>query len=87
MSHLQDLARAGEFCIHEAILTALAQQPGKGLSVREIAIALGLSGKGCEKMIESHLKHRLKNAGKVHAIRGSSSEWILTETERTRRRG
>ena len=87
MSHLQDLARAGEFCIHEAILTALAQQPEKGLSVREIAIALGLSGKGCEKMIESHLKHRLKNVGKVRLTRKPHPEWVLTAAERARRRG
>ena len=86
MSHLQDLARAGEFCIHEAILTALAQRPEKGLSVRKIAVALDLSEKGCEKMLESHLKHRLKNAGKVHATRGPNPEWMLTEAERAHRR-
>ena len=33
MSNLQDMARAGEFCLQEAILTALEQQPERGLSV------------------------------------------------------
>ena len=87
MSHLQDLARAGEFCIHEAILTALAQQPAGGLSVREIAVALEVSGTGCEKMIESHLQHRLKNTGKVRLTRKPHPEWVLTAAERARRRG
>ena len=87
MSDMQDMARAGELCIQEAILTALAQQPEGGLSVLRLTIALGLSGEGCQRMIESHLKHRLKQAGKVRATRGPNPAWILTEAERTRRRG
>ena len=87
MSNLQDMARAGEFCIQEAILTALAQQPEDGLSMVRLTIALGLSGTGCEKMLECHLKHRLKHAGKVRATRGPNPAWILTKAERARRRG
>ncbi len=87
MNNLHDIATAGEFCLQEAILAALEQDPEKGLSVRKIAEELKLSGTGCENMIESHLKHRLKNAGKVRATRGPNPAWILTEAERARRRG
>ena len=87
MSNLHDIATAGELCLHEAILTALEQEPEKGLSVRKIAEELDLSGTGCEKMIEIHLKHRLKHAGKVRATRGPNPAWILTEAESARRRG
>ena len=72
MNNLHDIAKAGEFCLQEAILTALAQQPEDGLSVRKIAVAPDLSGAGCENMIESHLKHRLKQAHKVYATRGQN---------------
>ena len=87
MNNLHDIAKAGEFCIQEAILTALEQQPEGGLSVRKITEELKLSGTGCERMLESHLKHRLKHAGKVRATRGPNPAWMLTEEERTRRRG
>ena len=87
IDNLKNMALAGEFCIQEAILTALAQQPADGLSVKQIGFALDLSGTGCEKMIESHLKHRLKQAGKVQATRGPNPSWMLTEKERARIRG
>lgn len=87
MDNLHDLARAGEFCLQEAILIALEREPEKGLSVREIAVALGVSGTGCEKMIEGRLNPRLKKAGKVRATRGPNPAWILTEAGRQRRHG
>ena len=86
MNNLHDIAKAGEFCLQEAILAALEQQPEAGLSVVRLTIALGISGTGCEKMVESHLKHRLKHAGKVHATRGPNPAWRLTPEERGRRR-
>lgn len=87
MSNLHTIATAGEQCLHEAILTALEQDPGDGMSARKIADRLKLSGPGCESMVESHLKHRLKQAGKVYTTRGPKVTWILTDAERTRRRG
>ena len=87
MDNLKNMAIAGEFCLQEAILTALAQQPADGLSVRKIAVALDLSGRGCENMIESHLEHRLKHAGRVRATRGPNPAWMLTKEERARRGG
>lgn len=86
MNNLHDIAKAGEFCLQEAILGALEQHPGKGRSAREIKGTLHLSGDGCEKMIESHL-HRLKYAGKVCTTRGSNFVWCLTAAEREQRHG
>ena len=87
MNNLRDIAKAGELCIQEAILGALEKHSEDGLSVVRIAVALDLKGKGCEKMIESHLKYRLKHAGKVYATRGTNPEWMLTKEEHARRRG
>lgn len=87
MDNLKNMALAGEFCLQEAILTALAQQPAEGLSVRKIAGALGLEGPGCENMIQSHLEHRLKQARRVRAKSGRNTLWMLTKAERARRGG
>ena len=83
MNNLKNMALAGEFCLQEAILTALAQEPEDGVSVARLTNMLGLSGVGCEKMIESHLD-RLKHAGKVHATRGRNPKWMLAKRERKR---
>ncbi len=87
MNHLKNMALAGEFCLQEAILTALAQQPEEGLSVRKIAGALDLEGPGCENMIRSHLERCLKQTDKkVERTRGQNPAWMLTKEERARRR-
>lgn len=87
MDHLKNMAMAGEFCLQEAILTALAQQPVDGLSVRKIALALDLEGPGCENMIRSHLERCLNQARIVRAKLGKNTLWTLTKEERTRRGG
>ena len=87
MNHLKSMAQAGEFCLQEAILTALAQQPADGLSVRKIAGALDLAGPGCENMIRSHLERCLKKDGGVRVTGGQNPVWTLTKEERTRRGG
>ena len=87
MNHLKSLALAGEFCLQEAILTALAAAPARGLSVRKITAALDLEGAGCENMIRSHLERCLKKDGRVRITGGQNPAWMLTEEERTRRGG
>ena len=88
MDSLKNMAIAGEFCLQEAILTALAQQPADGLSVRKIAGALELEGTGCENMLRSHLEHRLQPDKKVERAPGRKKPaWMLTKEERARRGG
>ena len=89
MDPLKNMAQAGEFCLQEAILTALARKPEGGLSVRKIAHMLGIKGPGRENVIEGHLEHRLKNNKRVevYAREKDSTLWTLTKEERTRRGG
>ena len=87
MNHLKSMAMAGELCLQEAILTALAAAPARGLSVRKITAALDLEGAGCENMIRSHLERCLNQARIVRATRGQNPLWMLTAAERVRRGG
>ena len=87
MDHLKSMAQAGEFCLQEAILTALEQKKDGGLSVRRIAVALGIKGPGRENVIEGHLQHRLKHTGRVRAKLGKNTLWMLTKEESARRGG